>query len=98
MVFEGVRPVLHVPFADTSDQPIIESELADLASRMVDEGADIAKQHMRRRAPSTSRNYARWTHSSVNRRDWAHPLLAPDPAMQIEAASTSPGISRWNPT
>ena len=40
MVFDGVRPVLHVPFADTPDQPILESELAALAERMLGEGAD----------------------------------------------------------
>jgi 4-hydroxy-tetrahydrodipicolinate synthase len=40
MVFEGVRPVLHVPFADTAEQPIVEAELAMLASVMLDEGAD----------------------------------------------------------
>ncbi len=40
MVFEGVRPVLHVPFADTVEQPIIEPELAALATRMLDDGAD----------------------------------------------------------
>jgi len=40
MVFEGVRPVLHVPFADTPGQPIIEAELVALAERMLDLGAD----------------------------------------------------------
>jgi dihydrodipicolinate synthase/N-acetylneuraminate lyase len=40
MVFEGVRPVLHVPFADTAAQPIVEAELAMLAGVMLDEGAD----------------------------------------------------------
>ena len=40
MVFEGVRPVLHVPFADTAEQPIVEAELAMLAGVMLDEGAD----------------------------------------------------------
>jgi 4-hydroxy-tetrahydrodipicolinate synthase len=40
MVFEGVRPVLHVPFADTAEQPIVEAELAMLARVMLDEGAD----------------------------------------------------------
>ena len=40
MVFEGVRPVLHVPFADTAEQPILEAELAVLARTMLDEGAD----------------------------------------------------------
>jgi len=39
-VFEGVRPVLHVPFADTPAQPIIESELAALAEHMLELGAD----------------------------------------------------------
>ncbi len=40
MVFEGVRPVLHVPFAETTEQPILESELRALAQRMLEEGAD----------------------------------------------------------
>jgi 4-hydroxy-tetrahydrodipicolinate synthase len=40
MVFKGVRPVLHVPFADTAEQPILEAELAVLARTMLDEGAD----------------------------------------------------------
>jgi 2-keto-3-deoxy-L-arabinonate dehydratase len=40
MVFEGVRPVLHVPFADTPGQPIIEPEFVALAERMLDDGAD----------------------------------------------------------
>jgi dihydrodipicolinate synthase/N-acetylneuraminate lyase len=40
MVFEGIRPVLHMPFSDTPDQPIIESELAALAEHMLDAGAD----------------------------------------------------------
>jgi len=40
MVFEGVRPVLHVPFADVPGQPIIDDELARLARLMLDEGAD----------------------------------------------------------
>ena len=40
MTFEGVRPVLHLPFADTPEQPIIEDELAGLAERMLDQGVD----------------------------------------------------------
>mgnify|MGYP001818244983 FL=1 len=40
MTFEGVRPVLHLPFADTPEQPIIEDELAGLAERMLDLGVD----------------------------------------------------------
>ena len=40
MVFEGVRPVLHVPFADAPGQPIIDDEFARLARLMLDEGAD----------------------------------------------------------
>jgi 2-keto-3-deoxy-L-arabinonate dehydratase len=40
MTFEGVRPVLHVPFADAPGQPIIEHELAALAERMLEQGAD----------------------------------------------------------
>jgi 4-hydroxy-tetrahydrodipicolinate synthase len=40
MTFEGVRPVLHVPFADEPGQPIIEAELGALAERMLDLGAD----------------------------------------------------------
>ena len=40
MSFEGIRPVLHVPFADVPDQPIIEDELARLAGRMLEDGAD----------------------------------------------------------
>jgi dihydrodipicolinate synthase/N-acetylneuraminate lyase len=40
MVFEGVRPVLHVPFAGIAEQPILEAELAMLARTMLDEGAD----------------------------------------------------------
>ena len=40
MVFEGVRPVLHVPFADTAGQPILVNELASLAQVMLDAGAD----------------------------------------------------------
>ena len=40
MTFEGVRPVLHLPFADTPEQPILEDELAGLAERMLDLGVD----------------------------------------------------------
>ncbi len=40
MTFDGVRPVLHVPFADTADQPILEDELAGLAERMLELGLD----------------------------------------------------------
>ncbi|MEX1295629.1 MAG: dihydrodipicolinate synthase family protein [Candidatus Limnocylindrales bacterium] len=40
MVFEGVRPVLHLPFADTPAQPILEDELARLAEHMLDLGVD----------------------------------------------------------
>jgi 2-keto-3-deoxy-L-arabinonate dehydratase len=40
MTFEGVRPVLHVPFADAPGQPIIEHELAALAERMLEQGVD----------------------------------------------------------
>ena len=40
MTFEGVRPVLHVPFANAPGQPIIEPELAALAERMLEQGAD----------------------------------------------------------
>jgi 2-keto-3-deoxy-L-arabinonate dehydratase len=40
MVFEGVRPVLHVPFTESPDQPILDAELALLARTMLDEGAD----------------------------------------------------------
>jgi len=40
MSFEGVRPVLHIPFADTPDQPILEEELAALAERMLELGVD----------------------------------------------------------
>lgn len=39
-MFEGVRPVLHVPFADTPEQPILDDELARLARTMLAEGAD----------------------------------------------------------
>ena len=40
MAFEGVRPVLHIPFADTPEQPIIEAELAALAEHLLDQGMD----------------------------------------------------------
>jgi 2-keto-3-deoxy-L-arabinonate dehydratase len=40
MTFDGVRPVLHVPFADAAGQPIIEAELAALAEDMLALGAD----------------------------------------------------------
>lgn len=43
MTFEGVRPVLHIPFADTADapgQPIVEPELVALAEDMLAQGAD----------------------------------------------------------
>lgn len=40
MSFAGVRPVLHIPFAETAEQPIIEDELALLAERMLDLGMD----------------------------------------------------------
>ena len=40
MTFEGVRPVLHIPFADEPGQPIIERELSLLAERMLDHGVD----------------------------------------------------------
>lgn len=40
MSFEGVRPVLHIPFADTPEQPILEDELARLAERMLAFGVD----------------------------------------------------------
>jgi dihydrodipicolinate synthase/N-acetylneuraminate lyase len=39
MAFEGVRPVLHTPFADDVEQPIVHAELAQLARSMLDEGA-----------------------------------------------------------
>lgn len=40
MTFDGVRPVLHIPFAETQAQPILEDELAALAERMLDQGVD----------------------------------------------------------
>lgn len=40
MTFAGIRPVLHVPFADTPAQPIVEAELAVLAADMLAGGAD----------------------------------------------------------
>ncbi len=40
MTFEGVRPVLHVPFGQPPGQLIIETELSALAECMLDEGAD----------------------------------------------------------
>jgi 2-keto-3-deoxy-L-arabinonate dehydratase len=40
MSFEGVRPVLHIPFADTPAQPILEDELARLAEHMLELGVD----------------------------------------------------------
>ena len=40
MTFEGVLPVLHVPFADTLEQAILEHELAALAERMLALGVD----------------------------------------------------------
>ena len=40
MVFEGIRPVLHIPFADTREQPVIAAELTRLARHMLDAGAD----------------------------------------------------------
>lgn len=39
MAFEGVRPVLHTPFGDVVEQPIVYEELARLARLMLDEGA-----------------------------------------------------------
>jgi 4-hydroxy-tetrahydrodipicolinate synthase len=39
MAFEGVRPVLHTPFADDGEQPIARGELERLACCMLDEGA-----------------------------------------------------------
>jgi 4-hydroxy-tetrahydrodipicolinate synthase len=39
MAFEGIRPVLHTPFADDAKQPIVQTELARLARLMLDEGA-----------------------------------------------------------
>jgi 2-keto-3-deoxy-L-arabinonate dehydratase len=40
MVFEGVRPVLHVPFSDAAEQPVLDEELSRLARTMLAEGAD----------------------------------------------------------
>jgi 4-hydroxy-tetrahydrodipicolinate synthase len=40
MAFEGVRPVLHLPFGDTVEQPILDAELELLARTMISEGAD----------------------------------------------------------
>ena len=40
MAFGGVRPVLHIPFADTPEQPILEDEFANLARHMLDLGVD----------------------------------------------------------
>lgn len=40
MTFNGVRPVLHIPFAETPEQPILEDELAALAEQMLDHGVD----------------------------------------------------------
>ncbi len=40
MTFEGVRPVLHIPFAESPEQPVLEDELAALAERMLDLGVD----------------------------------------------------------
>lgn len=40
MVFEGVRPVLHTPFADAPDEAILWDELAHLVERMVAAGVD----------------------------------------------------------
>ena len=40
MVFEGIRPVLHIPFADTREQPVVAAELTRLATHMLDAGAD----------------------------------------------------------
>lgn len=39
MAFEGVRPVLHTPFAADAEQPILFPELARLAGLMLDDGA-----------------------------------------------------------
>lgn len=39
MAFEGVRPVLHTPFAESDGQAILYEELARLARQMLDEGA-----------------------------------------------------------
>ena len=40
MAFEGIRPVLHIPFADSAEQPILDTELAALAERMISARAD----------------------------------------------------------
>ena len=40
MTFDGVRPVLQLPFTDDADQAIVASELRALAGAMIDEGAD----------------------------------------------------------
>ena len=40
MAFEGIRPVLHTPFADAEGQPILADELACLARLMLDAGAE----------------------------------------------------------
>lgn len=40
MTFDGVRPVLHIPFADTPEQAIIEDELSALAEHMLGYGVD----------------------------------------------------------
>ncbi len=38
--FDGVRPVLHVPFGPAPDQPVRLAELGGLADRMLDHGVD----------------------------------------------------------
>lgn len=40
MTFEGVRPVLHLPFGNSPEQPILDEELARLARTMISEDAD----------------------------------------------------------
>jgi 2-keto-3-deoxy-L-arabinonate dehydratase len=40
VTFEGVRPVLHLPFDDSPEQSIVDDELARLARTMLAEGAD----------------------------------------------------------
>ncbi len=40
MVFEGVRPVLHTPFADAPGEAILWDELAHLVERMIAAGVD----------------------------------------------------------
>jgi 4-hydroxy-tetrahydrodipicolinate synthase len=40
MTFEGIRPVLHLPFDGSHEQRIVDAEFTALADRMIDAGVD----------------------------------------------------------